>query len=121
MAIVTPATERGMGVGTDGFIGYKRVIMRVVVIGDVGVVDAMMHIGDEAMFEAAVDELQSRGADVVGVSSNAIESAQRYGIHAVSRIRFDGLDRAASERRLDEVVSAAAGRTGSPRTTRLAR
>ncbi|BDZ46915.1 hypothetical protein GCM10025866_28240 [Naasia aerilata] len=35
--------------------------MSVVVIGDVGVVDRMMHIGDEAMFEVMATQLAARG------------------------------------------------------------
>lgn len=83
--------------------------MRVIAIGDVGVVDDMMHIGDEAMFHAAVDELGARGASVVGVSSAPAETADRYGIDAVGRIRFDGLDRADSEARLQAVLALAGG------------
>ena len=40
--------------------------MQLVAIGDVGVVDDMMHIGDEAMFEALKDELTARGAGIIG-------------------------------------------------------
>lgn len=79
--------------------------MRLVMIGDVGVVDDMVHIGDEAMFEAAVDELTARGVDVTGVSSAPVDTTERYGVEAVPRIGFDGLDRAASEGRLAAVVA----------------
>lgn len=82
--------------------------MRVLTIGDVGVVDDMVHIGDEAMFEAAVDEFSARGADVTAVSSAPAETAARYGVDAVGRLRFDGLDRAASEARLAAVRDGAA-------------
>lgn len=78
--------------------------MRLVMIGDVGVVDDMMHIGDEAMFEAARDELVGRGARITAVSSAPSETAVRYGVGAVPRIRFDGLDREAAERRLRAVL-----------------
>lgn len=84
--------------------------MRVVTLGDVGVIDDMMHIGDEAMFRAARDELAARGGSVVAVSSVPDETSVRYGVGAVPRIRFDGLDRAASERRLDAVLALAEGR-----------
>ena len=84
--------------------------MRVVALGDVGVIDDMMHIGDEAMFQAAHDELAARGATLVAVSSVPDETAARYGVDAVRRIRFDGLDRAASEQRLDAVLALAEGR-----------
>ena len=68
--------------------------MSVLIIGDVGVLDGMFHIGDEAMFEAAVGELAQRGLSPVGVSSNPDETAARYGIPAVPRLGFAGLDRA---------------------------
>ena len=84
--------------------------MRVVALGDVGVIDDMMHIGDEAMFQAAHDELTARGATPIAVSSVPDETAARYGVGAVRRIRFDGLDRAASEQRLDDVLALAEGR-----------
>lgn len=84
--------------------------MRVVALGDVGVVDDMMHIGDEAMFRAARDELAARGAGLVAVSSAPSETAERYGVEAVPRIRFDGLDRESSEARRDAVLALAEGR-----------
>jgi len=84
--------------------------MRVVAIGDVGVVDDMMHIGDEAMFQAAVGELDQRGASVIGVSSAPIDTAARYGIDAVAPIGFRGLDQEASEARLAAVLELARGR-----------
>lgn len=82
--------------------------MRLVMIGDVGVVDDMVHIGDEAMFEAAADELASRGVEITGVSSAPVDTSARYGVEAIPRIRFDGLDRAASEARLAAVIEGAA-------------
>ncbi|QIG38749.1 hypothetical protein G5T42_03980 [Microbacterium sp. 4R-513] len=84
--------------------------MRVVALGDVGVVDDMMHIGDEAMFHAARDELDARGATLTAVSSAPAETASRYDIEAVPRIRFDGLDRDAAEARLAAVTGFAEGR-----------
>lgn len=82
--------------------------MDLVVIGDVGVVDDMVHIGDEAMFEAAVDELSARGATITAVSSNPSETSTRYGVASVGRIRFDGLDREDSEARLAAVIGGGA-------------
>jgi polysaccharide pyruvyl transferase WcaK-like protein len=84
--------------------------MRVVALGDVGVIDDMMHIGDEAMFQAARDELGARGASVTAVSSVPPETSARYGVDAVQRIRFDGLDRDASEGRMAAVLALAEGR-----------
>jgi polysaccharide pyruvyl transferase WcaK-like protein len=88
--------------------------MRVVALGDVGVIDDMMHIGDEAMFQAANDELAARGASLIAVSSVPEETARRYGIEAVPRIRFDGLDRDASEERLHAVLALADGDDSLP-------
>ena len=84
--------------------------MRVVALGDVGVIDDMMHIGDEAMLQAAHDELGARGASLIAVSSAPEETAMRYGVEAVPRIRFDGLDRAAADVRLAAVLALADGR-----------
>lgn len=84
--------------------------MTVLTIGDIGVVSGMMHIGDEAMFEAARDELAARGVDIVGVSSAPAESERRYGVAMVPRLGFAGMDRAASQARLEELTDAAAGR-----------
>ncbi|MBA8816571.1 polysaccharide pyruvyl transferase WcaK-like protein [Microbacterium halimionae] len=83
--------------------------MRLVVIGDVGVVDGMMHIGDEAMFEALCDEMRARGGDIVAVSSAPRETAARYGVDAIGRIDFDRLSRADAEARLDGVAAALGG------------
>ena len=81
--------------------------MRVVVIGDIGVVDDMMHIGDEAMFDAAHQELAARDVQVIAVSSAPAESTARYGVEAVARIGFDGLPRDAAEARLAAVLALA--------------
>lgn len=83
--------------------------MSVLVIGDVGVVDGMMHIGDEAMFEAAVGELRARGVTAVGVSAAPEESAARYGIGAVPRLGFVGLDRRTAAARSALLVAATSG------------
>lgn len=83
--------------------------MSVLVIADIGVVDGMMHIGDEAMFEAAVDELGARGVTAVGVSSAPEESAARYGIGAVPRLGFAGLGRGDAAARSALLVAVASG------------
>ena len=93
--------------------------MRVVAIGDVGVVDDMMHIGDEAMFEALRDELTARARTSSALSSAPDETAARYGIRSIARIGFTGLDRDASEARLAAVLvggrrAARAGRRMTP-------
>lgn len=84
--------------------------MSVIVIGDIGVVGGMFHIGDEAMFEASCDRLRDRGLEVVGVSSAPEESAARYGIRTLPRLGFEGLDRPAARARAQLLESAAAGR-----------
>ncbi|MET4702831.1 polysaccharide pyruvyl transferase family protein [Frigoribacterium sp. UYMn621] len=94
--------------------------MRVVAIGDVGVIDEMIHIGDEAMFEAFVDAMRARGLDsLVAVSANPSETIARYGadgfgIEAVRGIGFapSAGGRAAQQDRLDRVLRTAAGETG---------
>ena len=59
--------------------------VRVVAIGDVGVLDGMLHVGDEAMFEALVLELRARGVShITGISSNPADTAARYGVSAVT-------------------------------------
>lgn len=89
--------------------------MRVVVIGDVGVVGGMMHIGDEAMFDAMVEALRARDVDVItGISSAPAETADRYGIDAIDRIGFEG-SRAEMQARFDAAVAAADGAAGLPR------
>ena len=89
--------------------------MRVVVIGDVGVAGGMMHIGDEAMFDAMVEALRARGADAItGISSAPAETAVRYGIDAIDRIGFEG-SRAEMQARFDAVVAAVDGAAGLPR------
>lgn len=98
--------------------------MGVLTIGDIGVVSGMIHIGDEAMFEAARDELGARGVDIVGVSSAPEESSARYGVPCVPRLGFVGLDRDAAARRAERLVAAAGGRatleSGDPAAAALA-
>lgn len=90
--------------------------MRIVSIGDIGVIDDVIHIGDEAMFHELVVQLRERGADAVtGISSNPAESAARYGIDSVHRIGFPfGLDftREDAIDRMDRVIRSAAGEAG---------
>lgn len=78
--------------------------MRVVAIGDIGVADDMIHIGDEAMFEALVRALRRRGVEyITGLSSAPSDSAARYGIEGVSLLGF-GRDRGANEHRRNRIV-----------------
>ncbi len=58
--------------------------MHLVMIGDVGPVNDMIHIGDEAMFDEAVRQLRLRGVDrITAISSNPADTTERYGISAV--------------------------------------
>ncbi|WP_400999981.1 polysaccharide pyruvyl transferase family protein [Agromyces sp. GXQ0307] len=85
--------------------------MRIAMIGDVGVVDGMMHIGDEAMFEAMVAALRDRGVDAItAISAAPADTATRYGVAAIGRIGFTGTREQMRERL--EAVRAAAG--GAP-------
>lgn len=84
--------------------------MTVLAIGDIGLVSGMMHIGDEAMFEAARDELAERGLSMTGISAEPTESSARYGMPMVGRLGFAGLSRAEAAARADLLVAAATGR-----------
>ena len=90
--------------------------MRVVVIGDIGVSDDIIHIGDEAMLDEMVTQLRGRGASqITVVSSVPAESAERYGVDAVERIGFftdAGRSRDVALDRMDRVLRTAAGETG---------
>jgi polysaccharide pyruvyl transferase WcaK-like protein len=94
--------------------------LRVVAIGDIGVIDEMIHIGDEAMFEAFVDAMRLRGLEsVVAISANPTETIERYSVdgflaEAVRGIGFapSAGGRAAQEHRLERVVRTAAGEPG---------
>lgn len=58
--------------------------MRLLMIGDIGPVDDMIHIGDEAMFDEAVRQLRRRGADhLTAISSNPADTTARYDLSAV--------------------------------------
>lgn len=62
--------------------------VRLMLIGDVG--DRMFHIGDEAMFETAINELHRRGdVAITAVTSGPSAVEQRYGVDAVGQLGFD--------------------------------
>ena len=83
--------------------------MHFVAIGDIGPLDGMLHVGDEAMFESLVIELRARGVDrITAISSNLADSAQRYGVEAIEGFGFSG-DRAFNESQLEAVRSGDAG------------
>ncbi|TDN91782.1 polysaccharide pyruvyl transferase WcaK-like protein [Microbacterium sp. BK668] len=83
--------------------------MSILTIGDIGVSSGIIHIGDEAMFEAARDELADRGIPITGISSQPDESARRYGIPVVGRLGFAGLARADAQERAALLLDVAAG------------
>lgn len=79
--------------------------VHVVAIGDIGPLDGMFHVGDEAMFDELVFQLRARGVSpVVGLSSNPMDSRGRYGIDAIAPIGFGGRSRAEQEARLARVL-----------------
>ncbi|MCU1403850.1 MAG: polysaccharide pyruvyl transferase family protein [Glaciihabitans sp.] len=89
--------------------------MRIVCIGDIGVTNRIIHIGDEAMFDEMVTQLRRRGVnEIVGLSSDPEESAARYSIRAIRRIGFCNTadtTRATAEARMDKVLRSAQGVT----------
>ncbi|WP_167131334.1 polysaccharide pyruvyl transferase family protein [Paramicrobacterium chengjingii] len=61
---------------------------RVAVIGDVGWA-GLYHLGDEAMTEAAIGELQARDVtDITIIAAEAEPAAQRYRVDAIDRFGF---------------------------------
>jgi polysaccharide pyruvyl transferase WcaK-like protein len=79
--------------------------VHLLAIGDIGPIDDMIHLGDEAMFDEAVRQLRHRGvARITGVSSNPRDSAERYGIEAVRPL---GRDAMTDEEALDTELGAA--------------
>ncbi|MGA1811482.1 polysaccharide pyruvyl transferase family protein [Frondihabitans sp. 4ASC-45] len=93
--------------------------MRIVLLGDVGVLSDMIHIGDEAMFEEFVRQLRGRdaGVEIVSLSSNPAETRQRYGVEAIRNVDFAPSSfavtgealRTAQEDRMRRVLAAADG------------
>lgn len=90
--------------------------MRIVSIGDIGVSDNVIHIGDEAMFHELLTQLRRRGVDeVVAISSHPAETAARYGVESVERIGFftdAARSREVALDRMRRVIATAAGETG---------
>ena len=81
--------------------------MHFVAIGDIGPVDGMLHVGDEAMFEALVLELRARGVErITAISSNVDDTRARYGVDAVEGLGFTA-DREHNEQLLARGVSGA--------------
>jgi polysaccharide pyruvyl transferase WcaK-like protein len=90
--------------------------MRVVCIGDIGVANDVIHIGDEAMFHEMVTQLRARGVDeIVAISSQPDESAARYGVRGIHRIGFftdEARSRDLDDERMSRVLRTASGETG---------
>lgn len=80
---------------------------KVLLLGDIGW-PHLYHLGDEAMTEAAINMLTSRGVDdITLVSAVADVSAERYGLPAVERIGFaSSWSRRGLEATLEKVTSA---------------
>jgi len=82
--------------------------MKLVLLGDVGAAESY-HAGDEAMLEAALDEIRLRLGDgavqATVVSAHPADTAARYGVDAIARIGFGD---ATSPRRLDKEARLAA-------------
>jgi polysaccharide pyruvyl transferase WcaK-like protein len=67
----------------------------------------MLHVGDEAMFEALVLELRARGVDrITAISSNPADTIARYGVEAIEGFGFTS-ERAHNEHLLAQGVSGA--------------
>src|ERR671912_382735 len=62
--------------------------MRVVALGDVGVVDDMMHIGDEAMFAAAVGAVAAADGVLIAGGGNL---ASTWPLHVYERAALAGI------------------------------
>ena len=93
--------------------------MRAVIIGDIGVSDEVIHVGDEAMFEQFVHQVRQRGAtQITAISSHPAETAARYNLDAIDRIMVasaTGGTRDGMEQRMELVLGAAAAiATGLP-------
>lgn len=90
--------------------------MRVLLLGDIGLERGVLHVGDEAMFSEAVNNLRARGATLYALSATPEESIERYELDgATGRIdftaRFAGT-LAERDERLDNVLRTARGETG---------
>lgn len=83
--------------------------MKVVVIGDVSW-KGQYHLGDEAMTEAAVSQLQRRGAEVTLVAGTPEVSQGIYGVPCVPIFNFAAeKTRGRRERRISELLEAVRG------------
>jgi polysaccharide pyruvyl transferase WcaK-like protein len=87
--------------------------VRIVSIGDIGVADNIIHIGDEAMFDELVVQLRQRGVDeVTALSSHPRDTTERYGVTGIPRIGFfldTERSRAVAEERMGRVLATAKG------------
>lgn len=61
--------------------------MKAVVLGDIGWRE-LYHLGDEAMTEAAIAQLQQRGVDPILIAGNPKVSEELYDVRAVARVGF---------------------------------
>lgn len=82
----------------------------IVLMGDLGD-PAGYHAGDEAMAEAAVHELSSRGPlSVIALTADPVDTSRRYGWTSIARFGFRHEDDDATrDARLGDIESAARG------------
>jgi polysaccharide pyruvyl transferase WcaK-like protein len=63
--------------------------VKVLVIGDVGVKDGVIHLGDEAMLAELLHQLRERDiSDITVISANPADTAARYGVNAILPLDF---------------------------------
>lgn len=88
--------------------------MKVVVIGDVSW-QRDYHLGDEAMTEVAITQLQRRGAEVTLIAGDPELSREFYDVDTVAQFGFRSLGgRDALEARLAEILAGVSGRGATP-------
>lgn len=91
--------------------------MKAVVVGDLAF-KSRYHLGDEAMSEVALEQLQQRGFDVTFVAGEPEITTDFYGVNAVSRLGFGSIrDRSEKVQHLDAIVTAARGGGQPPEGT----
>ncbi|WP_338748494.1 polysaccharide pyruvyl transferase family protein [Janibacter alittae] len=88
--------------------------MKVVVIGDVSWA-GQYHLGDEAMTEAAIDQLKRHGADITLVAGDPELSAEYYQVDTIRRLGFRNVPRPKKITLLSTLESALSGEATVPK------
>lgn len=92
--------------------------MKIIVIGDISG-GGNYHLGDEAMSEVAVEQLQARGAEVTIIADRPEISAPLYGVPAVRRFElWREQTRAKKLARMDVIMRAVRGEGDLPEAVR---